>query len=49
MFLAQQPGSLWNRMQFWEDVYFDGVAVERDIIGMDQDPQEMMDRYGIGS
>ncbi|KAJ8299529.1 hypothetical protein KUTeg_023589 [Tegillarca granosa] len=36
---------LWDQLQFWEDVYLDAVAQERDIIGMDQGPGEMMDRY----
>lgn len=35
---------LWDQMQFWEDVFLDAVAQERDIIGMDQGPGEMMDR-----
>ena len=35
-------------MQFWEDVYLDAVAQERDIIGMDQGPGEMMERYVVG-
>ena len=35
---------LWDQMQFWEDVYLDAVAQERDIIGMDQGPAEMMER-----
>jgi hypothetical protein len=32
-------------MQFWEDVFLDAVAQERDIIGLDQGPSEMMERY----
>ena len=32
-------------MQFWEDAFLDAVAQERDIIGMDQGPGEMMERY----
>ena len=32
-------------MQFWEDAFLDAVATERDIIGMDQGPTEMMERY----
>ncbi|KAI0213008.1 MAP kinase-activating death domain protein [Lamellibrachia satsuma] len=36
---------LWDHMQFWEDAFLDAVAQERDIIGMDQGPGEMMDRY----
>ncbi|CAF0724283.1 unnamed protein product [Brachionus calyciflorus] len=36
---------LWDQMQFWEDVFLDAVAQERDIIGLDQGPSEMMERY----
>lgn len=32
-------------MQFWEDAFLDAVSHEREIIGMDQGPGEMMDRY----
>ena len=35
---------LWDQMQFWEDAFLDVVAQERDIIGMDQGPGEMMER-----
>lgn len=37
--------SLWNNMQFWEDAFLDAVAQERDMIGMDQGPAEMMNRW----
>jgi len=40
--------SLWDQIQFWEDVFLDGVAQERDIIGMDQGPTEMMERSADG-
>ncbi|UJR10094.1 hypothetical protein I4U23_014316 [Adineta vaga] len=36
---------LWDQMQVWEDVFLDAVAQERDIIGLDQGPAEMMERY----
>ena len=36
---------LWDQIQFWEDVFLDAVAQERDIIGMDQGPTEMMERF----
>ncbi|CAF1310773.1 unnamed protein product, partial [Didymodactylos carnosus] len=36
---------LWDQMQYWEDVFLDAVAQERDIIGLDQGPAEMMERY----
>ncbi len=35
---------LWDHMQIWEDVFLDAVAQERDIIGLDQGPAEMMER-----
>jgi len=31
-------------MQFWEDAFLDAVSQERDMIGMDQGPGEMMER-----
>lgn len=37
--------SLWDQMQFWEDAFLDAVSQERDMIGMDQGPSEMMERY----
>jgi hypothetical protein len=38
---------LWDQMQFWEDLFLDAVAQERDIIGLDQGPSEMMERYSL--
>jgi len=35
---------LWDQMQIWEDIFLDAVAQERDIIGLDQGPAEMMER-----
>lgn len=32
-------------MQFWEDAFLDAVSQERDMIGMDQGVNEMMERY----
>uniref|UniRef100_A0A915A4P3 MAP kinase-activating death domain protein n=1 Tax=Parascaris univalens TaxID=6257 RepID=A0A915A4P3_PARUN len=40
---SQNP--LWRKMVFWENAFFDVVAQERDIVGMDQEPCEMIDRY----
>ena len=31
-------------MQFWEDTFLDAVSQERDMVGMDQGPGEMMER-----
>lgn len=36
---------MWDQMQFWEDAFLDAVSQERDMIGMDQGPGEMMERY----
>ncbi|ELU16417.1 hypothetical protein CAPTEDRAFT_163503 [Capitella teleta] len=44
-FIGKERSWLWDQMQFWEDAFLDAVAQERDIIGMDQGPSEMMDRY----
>ncbi|XP_078333104.1 MAP kinase-activating death domain protein-like isoform X3 [Crassostrea virginica] len=43
--IGKDRSRLWDQMQFWEDVFLDAVAQERDIIGMDQGPAEMIDRY----
>uniref|UniRef100_A0AC34GSX0 MAP kinase-activating death domain protein n=1 Tax=Panagrolaimus sp. ES5 TaxID=591445 RepID=A0AC34GSX0_9BILA len=43
--IANNPNPLWQQMIFWENAFFDMVAQERDIIGMDQEPSEMIDRY----
>jgi len=40
----KERSALWDQIQFWEDVFLDAVAQERDIIGMDQGPTEMMER-----
>ncbi|CAD5214298.1 unnamed protein product [Bursaphelenchus okinawaensis] len=43
--LISASNGLWANMVFWENAFFDMVAKERDIIGMDQEPSEMIDRY----
>ena len=44
-FLAAKDRSpLWDQLQFWEDAYLDAVAAERDAVGMDQGPAEMIKR-----
>jgi hypothetical protein len=47
--LVAQNGrsAIWDQMQFWEDVFLDAVAQERDIIGLDMGPSEMMERYSL--
>uniref|UniRef100_A0A183AU69 MAP kinase-activating death domain protein n=1 Tax=Echinostoma caproni TaxID=27848 RepID=A0A183AU69_9TREM len=36
---------LWDHMQFWEDTFFDTVAQERDMMGLDQAPMEMLEKF----
>lgn len=43
--LGKERIGLWDQMQFWEDAFLDAVSQERDMIGMDQGPSEMMDHY----
>jgi len=43
--VTKDRSRLWDLMHFWEDVHLDAIAQERDIIGMDQGPGEMMERY----
>ncbi|XP_050449435.1 MAP kinase-activating death domain protein isoform X1 [Cataglyphis hispanica] len=43
--LGKDRSSLWDEMQFWEDAFLDAVSQERDMMGMDQGPGEMMERY----
>ncbi|XP_076450770.1 MAP kinase-activating death domain protein-like [Babylonia areolata] len=43
--VGKERSRMWDQMQFWEDMFLDAVAQERDIIGMDQRPSEMMERY----
>lgn len=43
--LGKDRSQLWDQMQFWEDAFLDAVSQERDLIGMDQGPSEMMERY----
>ncbi|KAM9545591.1 MAP kinase-activating death domain protein-like isoform 15-T15 [Salvelinus alpinus] len=43
--LGKERSTLWDQVQFWEDAYLDAVMLEREGMGMDQGPQEMIDRY----
>uniref|UniRef100_A0A8D0GAB8 MAP kinase-activating death domain protein n=1 Tax=Sphenodon punctatus TaxID=8508 RepID=A0A8D0GAB8_SPHPU len=43
--LGKERSTLWDQMQFWEDAFLDSVMLEREGMGMDQGPQEMIDRY----
>ncbi|XP_038049379.1 MAP kinase-activating death domain protein-like isoform X3 [Patiria miniata] len=43
--IAKDRSPLWDQVQFWEDSFLDSVAAERDAVGMDQGPAEMIHRY----
>lgn len=42
--LGKERSFLWDEMQFWEDAFLDAVSQERDMMGMDQGPGEMVER-----
>uniref|UniRef100_H2Z2B8 UDENN domain-containing protein n=1 Tax=Ciona savignyi TaxID=51511 RepID=H2Z2B8_CIOSA len=46
--LGKERSKLWDKMMFWEDVFLDAVAMERDAVGMDQGPTDMIER-ALGS
>ncbi|XP_028650074.1 MAP kinase-activating death domain protein isoform X7 [Erpetoichthys calabaricus] len=43
--LSKERSTLWDQVQFWEDAFLDAVMLEREGMGVDQGPQEMIDRY----
>ncbi|PAV73893.1 hypothetical protein WR25_16074 [Diploscapter pachys] len=43
--IMSHPNPIWQNLQFWENAFVDLVAQEREIVGMDQEPSEMIDRY----
>lgn len=43
--VGKERSTLWDQMQFWEDAYLDAVMLEREGMGMDQGPHEMIDRF----
>ncbi|XP_075240920.1 MAP kinase-activating death domain protein-like isoform X3 [Convolutriloba macropyga] len=45
MLIESNRSPLWDNLQFWEDCFLDAVAAEREAVGMDQSPHEMMNRY----
>eukprot|EP00057_Strongylocentrotus_purpuratus_P027118 XP_011681592.1 PREDICTED: MAP kinase-activating death domain protein isoform X6 [Strongylocentrotus purpuratus] len=44
-FVVKDRSPLWDQPLFWEDAYLDAVAAERDAVGLDQGPAEMIHRY----
>lgn len=43
--VKKDRSALWDQIQFWEEAFLDAVSHERCIIGMDQGPDEMLERY----
>ncbi|KAG7242643.1 hypothetical protein INR49_020016 [Caranx melampygus] len=43
--ISKERSTLWDQLQFWEDAFLDAVMLEREGMGMDQGPQEMIERY----
>ena len=35
----------WQQATFWEQAFIDMVAQEREVVGVDEEPSEMLDRY----
>jgi hypothetical protein len=47
--LHKDRSAVWDNPQFWEDMFLDAVAQEREAIGLDSGPTEMVERYrGLG-
>ncbi|XP_041471516.1 MAP kinase-activating death domain protein-like isoform X4 [Lytechinus variegatus] len=44
-FVVKDRSPLWDQPLFWEDSFLDAVAAERDAVGLDQGPAEMIHRY----
>ena len=43
--LLAERSTLWDNMEFWEYLFMDVVAAERDALGMNQNLGEMIERY----
>lgn len=35
---------IWDNMDFWEHCFYDSVAAEREVVGMDIGPVELLER-----
>ncbi|XP_065070766.1 MAP kinase-activating death domain protein-like isoform X2 [Rhopilema esculentum] len=48
--LLNPRSSIWDDMDFWEHCFYDSVAAEREMVGMDIGPVELLERYkSLGS
>lgn len=45
--MQKDRSPLWDQLQFWEEAFLDAVSQERCLIGMDQGPSEMLERYKL--
>lgn len=45
--IGKDRSHLWDQVQFWEEAFLDAVSHERCLIGMDQGPSEMLERYKL--
>lgn len=45
--IQKDRSPLWDQIQFWEEAFLDAVSHERCLIGMDQGPGEMIERYKL--
>ena len=43
--MHKDRSGLWDNPQFWEDIFLDAVAQEREAVGMDSAATEMVERY----
>jgi len=43
--LLNPRSSIWDNMDFWESCFYESVAAEREVIGMDVGPTELLERY----
>lgn len=46
-FSGKERSTLWDQVQFWEDAFLDAVMLEREGMGLDQGPQEMIERFDL--
>ena len=42
--LMNPRSSIWDNMDFWEHCFYDSVAAEREVVGMDIGPIELLER-----
>ena len=43
--LSREKESIWQNAQLWENAFLDVVSLERDALGMEHGPTDMIVRY----